>query len=367
MQSVSGAVGPLWKPGVTIPHGVAFSWRAIREKRVVSSPDLLEDPEVRWSPEVRERVVAAGYRAAMAAPLIVNARVVGALSLADEAGRVYAAKEVRLLEAFAAHAAAAVTNARLFNEIAAANRSKDEFLAMLGHELRNPLGTISNAVEVLDRVAADATTRQVSGIVGRQVKLLTRLVDDLLDVARVASGKITLERRPVDLHEVAARCVDSLAQAGRSLEPHGAPRGRPVPRARRRLAPGAGGGEPPRQRAEVHAGRRGHHGLHDLVGHDAVLKVRDTGSGIRPEILPRVFDLFTQEPQAIDRARGGLGLGLALVKRWSSCTAARCRRPAAVPARAASSRCAFRRARRPPARVSPPSRRRRARRRAGAS
>ena len=315
VQAVSGEVGPLWKPGVVVPHDVGLAWRAVRERQVVTSSDLLNDPSVPLSLEVRARVEAARYRAGLGAPLIVNDRVVGALAVGDREGRVWSEEDIRIVEAFAAHAAVAVANARLFHDVTTANRGKDEFLAMLSHELRNPLGTIMNAVEVLDRVAADAMTRRVSGIIGRQTKLLARLVDDLLDVARVTSGKISVERRPIDLRDVAARCLDALVQAGRAaehlirLEGGSAPVAGDDSRLEQvvaNLLDNALKYTPVGGRITVSTTRAGGH---------AVLRVSDTGSGIRPEILPRIFDLFTQEPQALDRSRGGLGLGLALVKR----------------------------------------------------
>ncbi|HUG36972.1 MAG TPA: ATP-binding protein, partial [Candidatus Limnocylindrales bacterium] len=236
-------------------------------------------------------------------------------SVGDAAGRVYAAKEMRLVEAFAAHASVAVANARLFHDLAVANRSKDEFLAMLSHELRNPLGTITNAVGGIELLATDDTTRNLAGIIGRQTKLLTRLVDDLLDVARVASGKMAIARGPVDLREVAAHCLDALTQAGRTREHEVSLAGGPAPvtgdaprleQVVANLLDNALKYTPAGGRVTISTSR---------AGISAILRVTDTGSGIRPATLPHVFDRFTQEPQALDRSRGGLGLGLALVKR----------------------------------------------------
>jgi PAS domain S-box-containing protein len=197
----------------------------------------------------------------------------------------------------------------------AANRAKDEFLAMLGHELRNPLGTLTNAVAVLDRLPGDETLRHVVAIIGRQTAHLGRLVDDLLDVARVTSGKIELQRAPVELRALASRCRDALAQAGRTERHTIVLEGEPVhvdgDAARLeqvlnnlvdnalKYTPGAG-------RVTITTER---------AGETAVLRVRDTGQGIRTDLLAHVFDLFVQEPQSLDRSRGGLGLGLALVKR----------------------------------------------------
>ncbi len=209
-----------------------------------------------------------------------------------------------------------ITERKLYEEsLRAANQAKDEFLAMLGHELRNPLGTLTNAVAVLERLPGDETMRHVVAIIGRQTGHLGRLVDDLLDVARVTSGKIELQRGPVELRALAGRCLDALAQAGRSerhtvvLEGEAVHVDGDAARLEQVLnnlvdnalkyTPGAG-------RVTITTER---------TGETAVLRVRDTGQGIRTDLLARVFDLFVQEPQSLDRSRGGLGLGLALVKR----------------------------------------------------
>jgi PAS domain S-box-containing protein len=201
------------------------------------------------------------------------------------------------------------------DEAEAANRAKDEFLAMLGHELRNPLGTITNAVTVLDRLAGDDTTRRLTAMIQRQTSHLSRLVDDLLDMARVTSGKIGLRAQPVDLHELVGRCLETLAQAGRTHDHRVVLEGGPVhvvgDAARleqivNNLVDNALKYTPAGGAVTV---------VTEQVGGDAVLRVRDTGRGISADVLVRVFDLFVQEPQTLERARGGLGLGLTLVKR----------------------------------------------------
>jgi PAS domain S-box-containing protein len=197
----------------------------------------------------------------------------------------------------------------------AANRAKDEFLAMLGHELRNPLGTLTNAVAVLERLPGDETMRHVVAIIGRQTGHLARLVDDLLDVARVTSGKIELQRRPVELRALAGRCLDALAQAGRTERHTVVLEGLPVhvdgdaarlEQVLNNLVDNALKYTPGSGRVTITTER---------AGEAAVLRVRDTGQGIRTDLLAHVFDLFVQEPQSLARSRGGLGLGLALVKR----------------------------------------------------
>jgi PAS domain S-box-containing protein len=197
----------------------------------------------------------------------------------------------------------------------AANRAKDEFLAMLGHELRNPLGTLTNAVAVLERLPGDETLRHVVAIIGRQTGHLARLVDDLLDVARVTAGKIELQRRPVELRALAGRCLDALAQAGRTERHTVVLEGLPVhvdgdaarlEQVLNNLVDNALKYTPASGRVTITTER---------AGETAVLRVRDTGEGIRTDLLAHVFDLFVQEPQSLARSRGGLGLGLALVKR----------------------------------------------------
>jgi CheY-like chemotaxis protein len=198
-----------------------------------------------------------------------------------------------------------------------AARRKDEFLAMLGHELRNPLAAIRAAVEVLDRVgSSDATSEQQRAIIGRQTGQLAQLVDDLLDVSRVMSGKIVLKRAAVALDEAVARCVESFAAAAEAA-------GHELTfRAGERVVVEV---DPLRLEQVVanlldnaikYTPRGGRvEAIVERSGPDAVVRIRDTGMGIAPEMVPRIFDLFTQAERSLDRAQGGLGLGLTLVRR----------------------------------------------------
>ena len=157
--------------------------------------------------------------------------------------------------------------------------------------------------------------RQLATLIGRQAGHLIRLVEDLLDVARVSTGQIELRPEPVDLHELAGRCLETLAQTGRAhaiaMRLDGGSvlvQGDPVrlEQVIGNLVDNALKHTPAGGRVTLTAER---------AGAEAVLRVQDTGQGIREELLPRVFDLFVQEPQALDRSHGGLGLGLTLVKR----------------------------------------------------
>jgi len=199
-----------------------------------------------------------------------------------------------------------------------ADRRKDEFLAMLAHELRNPLAPIRNAAHTLALLGTgDDRVRWVSGVIERQVGLMTRLVDDLLDVSRITSGKITLQRTTVSVREVLAQSVETarpLAESrGQALEVDvpedaGWVDGDPA-----RLAQAVGN---LLDNAIKYTDDGGRIGLRARVeAHEVVIVVEDSGVGVDPELLPHVFDLFIQADRSLERKQGGLGLGLTLVRR----------------------------------------------------
>ena len=207
--------------------------------------------------------------------------------------------------------------AALYEEARQANRAKDEFLAMLGHELRNPLGAITSAVHLLGRGAPDRLepTSIARDVIDRQARHLARLVDDLLDVGRVITGKILLNRQPLDLAEAVTRSLRGLRATGRLDQHDVAVETAPVwidadtvrvEQIVDNLVGNALKYTPPGGRIRV--------GVRQERG-DAVLDIQDTGVGIPADLLPRIFDLFAQGDQRLDRARGGLGIGLTLVKR----------------------------------------------------
>ena len=193
--------------------------------------------------------------------------------------------------------------------------SKDEFLAMLAHELRNPLGAIQGAVQALGTTGLlDPTAVRASGIIQRQVLHMAHLVDDLLDAGRVVTGKIVLHRRDVDFAECVRASVSALTAdqhredrvtvESQSVWVHGDSVrleqmvGNLVSNALKFSAPGS--------KVRVTVGPE---------GGDAILRVADHGVGIDADLLPRVFDLFVQASDTIDRAKGGMGIGLTLVRR----------------------------------------------------
>jgi signal transduction histidine kinase/ActR/RegA family two-component response regulator len=205
----------------------------------------------------------------------------------------------------------------LLQRLEAADRQKDLFLAMLGHELRNPLHSISGAVQLLDRISSkDEQPVRLREIIKRQVHQLSRLIDDLLDVSRINSGKIILQPQPVDLNEIAERCLQSQDLA--KVEHHSLSLsleeepvivlGDPVrlEQVISNLLSNAVKYTPPGGRIHLSVRREGEEG---------VVRVEDSGVGIAPEMLSAVFELFTQLEGTLDRSQGGLGLGLTLVRR----------------------------------------------------
>ncbi|QEL20228.1 hybrid sensor histidine kinase/response regulator [Limnoglobus roseus] len=201
-----------------------------------------------------------------------------------------------------------------------ADRRKDEFLAMLAHELRNPLAPIRAALHILQQPAAgEDAIRRAQDMMGRQFTHMVRLIDDLLDVGRITKGRIELRRERVPL----ARVIENAVETSRPL----------IEAGRHRLTV-----VPPESPIELEADQtRISQVIANLLnnaakytpeggqiqltselspdGREAIVRVRDTGSGISPPMLTRIWDLFTQVDQTLDRAQGGLGIGLTLVKR----------------------------------------------------
>jgi signal transduction histidine kinase/ActR/RegA family two-component response regulator len=196
------------------------------------------------------------------------------------------------------------------------NRAKDEFLAMLGHELRNPLSAISGAVALMKAPSAQEEHHiHAREVISRQIHHLSRVVDDLLDLSRVMTGKINLDFMPVDLAEAVRNCLSNMRAAGRvgeheikvELQPvwiNGDPTR--LEQITGNLLSNAFKYTPPEGRVEIEVA---------ADGDDAVFRVRDTGLGIPKRLLPHVFDVFVQGDQSLERAKGGLGIGLALVQR----------------------------------------------------
>lgn len=203
----------------------------------------------------------------------------------------------------------------LRKEAEAANRAKDEFLAMLGHELRNPLSPILTALQLM-RLRGSNDSERERTIIERQVNHLTRLVDDLLDVSRIARGKVALKKEVVEMAEVAARAIEMtsplLEQRTHAIHVTLPRHGLAVEGDSMRLSQVV-------SNLITNAAKYTPPGGHIFISGEAtreevIFRVRDTGVGIATDVLPRIFDLFVQERQGIDRSQGGLGLGLTIVR-----------------------------------------------------
>ncbi len=281
------------------------------------------DPEVMADPAMRLYTETFGMREHYIVPLMARGRTIGAMGVVQaESGRDITEEDQALVRELAQRAAMALDNARLYAEAEAtrrhaesANRAKDEFLAILGHELRNPLAPIASALELmaLRNPAASVDERRV---IGRQVAHLSRLIDDLLDVSRITQGKIQLRWDPVDMKAVVANAVEltrPMFDKHTNRSSCGS-RERPavvvgdavrLTQVLCNLLVNAAKFTPPDGRVTLALGR---------VDGFIEASVQDNGSGIEAQLLPRVFDLFVQGEQAMDRQAGGLGLGLPIVR-----------------------------------------------------
>ena len=317
------------QPRNTGVFGPTFRGEAVR------SPDITLDPRYGHNPPYEG--MPPGHlpvRSYLAVPVKTSSgQVLGGMFFGHPDPGVFDERAEHFVHAISAQAAVAFENARLHQAsqreieqrkrieqaLDEANRRKDEFLAMLAHELRNPLAPIAIAGELLARtVGEDARTQTAIGMIKRQATQLTRLVDDLLDVSRITQGRIQLQKRPVDLAAV-------IAQAIETIEPQ-------LREKRHKLSLFAASYEPLHVDGDstrlvqcvanvlANAVKYTEPGgeIRVQTSRDeasAVIEITDNGTGIAPELLPQVFDLFVQSDRTLDRSQGGLGIGLAVVKR----------------------------------------------------
>jgi signal transduction histidine kinase/DNA-binding response OmpR family regulator len=252
-------------------------------------------------------------------PLRARGRTLGALVLALSApGRRFTRADLGYAEDLAGRAAIAIDNARLYQEVQEADRRKNEFLAMLAHELRNPLAPIRSAVQILRLVGStDPKVRWSQDVIDRQVQQMARLVDDLLDVSRITRGQITLQTEPLDLSAIVSRALEIsqplLDQRRHELTVSLPREGLRVEADPTRLAQVVANLLNNAAKFTPEGGRIGLSATREKD--EVVLRVRDSGMGIPADMLASIFDLFTQVDLSLDRSQGGLGIGLTLVRR----------------------------------------------------
>lgn len=256
-------------------------------------------------------------RSIVSVPLRIRSETIGVITfVASESNRRYTQRDVKVAEDLAQRVATAIDNSQLFRSVQEAVRQKDDFLAMLSHELRNPLAAIGYATALAQLPEAEART-DVFPVIERQVAHLKHLIDDLLDVARISRDKINLKLETVDLAEIARHAADSV---------------RPLMEEKQHQFVVELPAEPLRVVVDV---TRAEQILVNLLtnsakytpqcgrvsfcvsaaNRQAVVKVADDGIGLAPEIVPKVFDLFAQGDRTLDRSEGGLGIGLTIVRK----------------------------------------------------
>jgi PAS domain S-box-containing protein len=307
------AAGPASVSGLAVMHGAAM-WSA----------DILTDPRLSLTPELARAMEAADAVTVLAVPLRAKGRIFGSLSVARGAGREFTQTDAATLQALADQSALAIRNSQLFaaeqaarGDADAANHAKDRFLAVLSHELRTPLNAILGWARLL-RTAPLPDTERTRGleVIERNARLQAQLVADLIDVSRIRAGKMDVECEPVDLVLVARQAIEAMASEA----------------AHKKIALVA---ELDESRADVFGdpgrlqqmvtnvlanavkftpeGGRVDVRLTRAAGR-ARLAVADSGEGIEPELLARIFDPFEQGDSSSTRRHQGLGLGLAIVR-----------------------------------------------------
>lgn len=268
----------------------------------------------------RERAAyhAVGVRAFVQVPLLRDGEYSAGIGGDDAQPRHWTANDFALIREVAARTWTASERVRAEVALREADRQKDEFLAMLAHELRNPLASISNASELLIRAITDARLRDGPiALLKRQTKQLSRLVDDLLDLSRIARGRILLEEASVEIGELIEQAMETVqaltrekSQRFSSVKPSHpihvrGDRARLVQAVSNVLHNAVKYTDP------------GGEILLEVLDSDTevTLRVQDNGTGIAPALLPHLFDLFVQSERTLDRSQGGLGIGLSVVKR----------------------------------------------------
>lgn len=261
-------------------------------------------------------LVSLGSRVAAICPLMAGDEIRGALALLADASH-FDSPRIALIREFAGRASIAMENARLYSAVQEADRRKNEFLAMLAHELRNPLAPIRNAVHIL--ASAESLPPKLGwarDVIGRQADHMSRLIDDLLDVSRIVQGKVAVKPEKLQLTTLIERSVEASAPRlaardqvldvvlpkecieldGDSVR---------LSQVLSNLINNACKFSPTNSRIRLEA---------EYAEGELTIRVKDEGAGIAPEFLPHMFDLFAQADQSLDRSQGGLGIGLTLVK-----------------------------------------------------
>jgi PAS domain S-box-containing protein len=285
----------------------------VAQRRV---PIVATDIQRSLDPKVR-LVKGYGIRAYACNPLIAEGRLLGTLSFASRTRDRFAPDEIEFMETICHYVTVAYERVSFVQKLRETDKRKDEFLATLSHELRNPLAPIRNALHIMHVTGNDgASAAQARGMMERQLHQMVRLIDDLLDVSRITKGKLELRKEEVRLADILGNAVETarpLIEAGRHellqdiTDKPVCVHADPV-----RLAQVFGNLLNNAAKYMEHGGRIWLSA--SLQGAEAVVSVRDAGMGIPREALPSIFDMFSQVEGSLERSQGGLGIGLTLVR-----------------------------------------------------
>jgi PAS domain S-box-containing protein len=278
-------------------------------------PDVTKDSNFPRAPAALKE----GLHAGVCFPIKLGAEILGAIECYSREIRQPDPSFLQMLATIGHQLGQFIQRRRAEEALRESDRRKDEFLAVLGHELRNPLGVISTAIQIQRRKGqADPESQELQDTIGRQADQMARLLDDLLDVSRIGRGQIRLKKEPCDFTEIVSRTVEDhrglLKENRLDLLTELPDEPLWVMGDRTRLAQIVGNTLYNANKFTDPGGSVTVRLAKQEQGKTCLLTVRDTGIGMEPEILARAFEPFSQAEQSIDRNRGGLGLGLALVK-----------------------------------------------------
>lgn len=286
----------------------------MQQGKTVVRPDIANDPSLTDAEKYAHLVL--GLGATVNVPLVKQGRLMAILFVHFTNAHFWSAEELNIIEETAERTWAAVEMAKVEESLRQANRRKDEFLAMLAHELRNPMATIRSGLGILSLTASGESVRPTLEMMGRQTEHLVRMVDDLLDMSRITSGKIELKTQRVDLTELVRQAVQAVKP---TFDQHHKQVFTMLPSAPVELE-----GDATRlvqvinnllTNAIRYTGERGTAWIH-LSRRDAlaVIEIKDDGIGLAPDQLTAIFELFVQGDNSLARSQGGLGVGLTLVR-----------------------------------------------------
>ncbi|MDQ2730968.1 MAG: PAS domain-containing sensor histidine kinase, partial [Armatimonadota bacterium] len=308
----SSGLGGEFGRGLQIPLGQGFAGRvaAAKEAIIITNASISDV----FSPLLIEK----GIKSLLGVPLTVEGVVTGVLHVSSLRTRQFTEDESRLLQLAADRVALSIDRARLFAELQEADSRKNDFMAMVAHELRTPLFAISNAVYILENIQLpDERAGRQLGTVNRQTRQLARLVEDLMDISRITRGSIELRTEAVSIQKIVMESVSAMRPL---MEARGQDLATSLPDVELWVQ-----GDPARLEQiitnllgnAVKYTEPGGSVWLTLEGAEGwvIIKIRDTGIGVDPPLLPQIFDLFHQVDPGASRTEGGLGIGLALVKR----------------------------------------------------